>query len=812
MKVPFLYLIALFLLVGCDGAPVYSVYMEGEAKRLLREACSLLKQAEEIEKTDYIKAYDSYRKAFESLETIVEQYRSSRLAQDLIDGEIRVFRYRFDELRDLVLPYVKERAEAVSNPLACSLFLAKRIRHPRHRASILSDIASKCARIGQKDVTYRILSDLLRRAESTRNPEYITYIICPHIEADMLDSLINIALSAETPFAREENLEYVSVCYTYAKHYDEAVKVAMMMKSPSRRAEALLDVVKDCRSEGYKEKVREILDKVVQMLVEDPDPTLLDWKLPSIIREYLKNGDYELALQKIRGIEDAQTAFSGIGEILIWCKKKQQKGILKRLLTEALEIVNRMEKDERGSKLVSLSFLCDGMVTNEKIKEWLDEAVLIARGSENIWHKNYVFANAGFQYAKLGDVEKALEMIEMAEALPPHRNRNVSWVIEMVCEGLTYSGHFKTAMRLLKTIDEEWERVCALWDLVRALIKVGDTANALAAARMVREGRDEVLRTLVEKCLEKGELKRALEAVKMINDRGDRDWSLYLIARKYVELREFDKALEIADRVSCPWEDEIYEAVAVGFAKIGRYDEAVDVAKKAGWRDDDDILEKVCYICAKSGNYERAFEIADMITEDGRFVKSDALAAIARASMERGDYDKTIEFATKGGKGVYVLCELSRMYMKNGQFQKALKVAETAETCLLKDYLLAEISLQFEKKGLIEEAIEIAEGITKDRRGKLFAFARLLDKCLETGLKVRAFELVTRIVSEIGEGEFEPLYLTFLSQTQRAFSLMDEDRKERIRRLLHRVMDEFFTTRAKKRELWNRIYGRRTVR
>jgi tetratricopeptide (TPR) repeat protein len=197
---------------------------------------------------------------------------------------------------------------------------------------------------------------------------------------------------------------------------------------------------------------------------------------------------------------------------------------------------------------------------------------------------------------------------------------------------------YQEALQIAQKIEDGWGRSWALREIAIAVAEAGQFDRALQIAQKI----DELDRSsvLVGVLAKAGQFDRALQIAQKIEDASGRSWALSDIAIVLAKAGQFDRALQIAQKI----EDESIRSWAlVGvLAKAGQFDRALQIAQKI---EDESIRSwALVGVLAKAGQFDRALQIAQEETEN-ELDHSLALKYIAAALAEAGQLDRALEVA-----------------------------------------------------------------------------------------------------------------------------------------------------------------------
>jgi tetratricopeptide (TPR) repeat protein len=197
---------------------------------------------------------------------------------------------------------------------------------------------------------------------------------------------------------------------------------------------------------------------------------------------------------------------------------------------------------------------------------------------------------------------------------------------------------YQEALQIAQKIEDGWGRSWALREIAIAVAEAGQFDRALQIAQKI----DELDRSsvLVGVLAKAGQFDRALQIAQKIEDASGRSWALSDIAIVLAKAGQFDRALQIAQKI----EDESIRSWAlVGvLAKAGQFDRALQIAQEETENELDHslALKYIAAALAEAGQLDRALEVAETI--DHPIARLQALAAIvaAKREAEKGESEK----------------------------------------------------------------------------------------------------------------------------------------------------------------------------
>lgn len=398
----------------------------------------------------------------------------------------------------------KTGALAETNPLACALFFAKRIPDPMDKVEQLLQVATRYVEAGQKKRGLEILSLSLRATEKIK------------------------PLDSSLPYKKA--WVFASIASEYAKL-------------------------------GQKEKTLEILSEALQLVKEldyaCDEPISRAWALAEIAGGYAKAGQYRHALRVAETIEETDDKASALTEIAAEYTKVGQKEKALETLSKALQIAKTIQNENRRRLLKKTKELLKDF--NLQIPKTIQDENRPYEGSplaelyagityhENRSYEGSALAEVANEYAKLGQKEKALEVL--SEAL------QIAKIID--------DGEFLSEARpsiLVQVADnyaEIGEKEKALEVLSEALQAVKELEYPLDKPHY----RAEALTEIAAEYMKVGQKEKALEILSSAfllaegtKDPSGKDWALCEISGGFAKAGQYHRAFQIVKKIEGPFQ------------------------------------------------------------------------------------------------------------------------------------------------------------------------------------------------------------------------------------------------------------------
>lgn len=463
-----------------------------------------------------------------------------------------------------------------------------------------------------------------------------------------------------------------------------------------------------------------------------------------------------------------------------------QVGQVERTLDYAA-LMQDAEKRSEAYRQIGLALLARGEKRVARVA--LGQALVAAEALEDEWQKAQVLGEMAQLLAKVGMLER---MLEMAEAIRDEEGK--AWALSKITETLTQAGEFDRAMMVAAAIGVEWKKTRALSEIAEALAQVEVFDRAVAVAEMIENKniKSSALYKVVQVLSEKKMFNQALVIIETIEDEGwkvsalcelaqalagvgekawtieifdqalvtveliqdEKVWALCEVAQALANVGENVRAIETFGRAMVlaeGFENEMV-GIAQALAEIGekaraletfdRVLTAVKVMDEEGWKAS--VISKMVKALAQIGEFDRAMVMAKLIRDGSD--KASALGEVAQALARAGKFDQALliveaiekeEAPTLGeaGQVVHILAQM-------GEFDQALRIVEVIKSEVTKWQALSEIATALVQRGNEERAVEVAN--------RVLAVAEIIG----TGWGMRSVLCeMTRALAQVGKEE-----------------------------------------------------------
>ncbi|OKH45745.1 hypothetical protein NIES2101_25855 [Calothrix sp. HK-06] len=381
---------------------------------------------------------------------------------------------------------------------------------------------------------------------------------------------------------------------------------------------------------------------------------------------YINQGFYDLALQSVRGLNDASSSFYqvyGLSLIARDLAKSNKNDQINALITEILNVAQNIK--DTNQKVFALSRgayeLIEAQQNTQAIK-LLAEAQKTVPAIQDVDGKPNTLLFMARAYNKLGQPTEAIKLLEQA-TLATQKVSNPSFRINNLgAIGAEYAAvNQKPKANLLLeqalTIANKTKPASAQDDLLLTVAgytaKTGQYDQAIKIAKGIksREYQAAALSRIAGEVARRGEFDFALQiAQRQIGNAAHKAGAIMEITRALVAAKQFDKAVAVAQSINRKYEKAVVlSEIALKYAEDGNPDKAINLINtinklSASLSDEandiDWMLPVVAQSYAKAGNFDRAIKVAESIKITQHRVN--ALTKIANEYSYKGQKDKSL--------------------------------------------------------------------------------------------------------------------------------------------------------------------------
>src|SRR5262245_40332796 len=532
-----------------------------------------------------------------------------------------------------------------------ALRVVDRIGNYYTKADALEKIAGSYIRLGDKDKSGALLSEMVKMAERIDNDSGRAYALRKVAESYVklgdngkAESLLSEGVKVAERIGNGQHKVRIlsAIAASYARLGEamngvallkEAIEIADRISEDKYRDYALRAVADSYARLGEAMKNRALLEEASRMAERISVNQSKSESLTAIAHSYARLGvtmkDGALLKEASRMAERAGDSRSKGNDILAIAHSYAMIGDKEKaraLLEDAIRIADRIRINDGYSKANALSEIVRSYASlGETMKDGalLKEAVKIAdririNGGDS---KANVLSAIVRSYAKLGEALKNRALLEEAAKISERTGDNRSKANDIVEIAHSYAmigdkekarALLEDAIRIADRIIDDQNKADALNVIVNSYVQIGEAMNGVALlkeavkiADRISDGRSEsdALAAIVYSYVSLGEamkdgalLKEAVKIADRISDGKSESDALSAIARTYARLGEAMKdgamlkeALNIADRISDDWSKSgALSAIADSYARLGDKERARALLE--------DAIEKAAWI------------------------------------------------------------------------------------------------------------------------------------------------------------------------------------------------------------------------
>jgi len=348
-----------------------------KANELFVEASSLVQSIPELQNESFLNAFNSANEAQTAVDTILSEYSETDLAVNIVKGEAKIGPYSSKELEE-VISQLGSKAEAETSPLAAAHYIALNSEgNSYEKYTELLFIAQDYAELGDYEKANGIL---------TYTEEMSRYL--------------------EDELGKEGILAETAIGYAYIKQFDRALQVVEKIqdeKLPTFTLVALTFIASELAENGQMDKAVEVLSEAYELHSEEEWFRL--WASGHLAAAYAKVGEKGRALEMLgQTIEKVES--DGINRNIAYGYLRAGE------YDKALQTI--VDIDGEGHQLYVILKLLREIEDNnmDKISDILPQALRVAETvSSNIGIRSIIIAEIAGSYAKIGEKDKAVELL-----------------------------------------------------------------------------------------------------------------------------------------------------------------------------------------------------------------------------------------------------------------------------------------------------------------------------------------------------------------------------------------------------------------
>ncbi len=338
--------------------------------------------------------------------------------------------------------------------------------------------------------------------------------------AEILEEASVIARGLSNPSYRADALLEVASGYTEIEQYDKAMEIAGTIEAVIPRVKTFCTIAIKYDEDGFHDKAVDVLSKTLGSMGEASRKTR-DSALVELTFAYAAMGEYDESLrisQEIEAPYSRVTAFLGLAEEYIRSRQK----------AEALKVLGRAQ--------VTAGLIQDSIETPTALAE-------IAK-----------------QYAEVKETGRAVAILDGALTVTMEIKSKYSKpdILSKISDGYLKAGRYEKALEVAESIEDDNYKPRALAAAAIGYAKAGHKTKA-----------DEIL-------------VRALDEVKSIRSPYSQASVMADIARRYLELGQYDTALGVAVSMRDDYnKPRSFAEIAAAFAKKGNKEKAAEIFTQA---------------------------------------------------------------------------------------------------------------------------------------------------------------------------------------------------------------------------------------
>lgn len=544
------------------------------------QATQILSQA--LEFSQSVKYTDANEKAW-ALEPIALSYaqtgnytKAIEVAEQITDAEY----YRETALAGIASQYAKK------GQLREATQLATTIKNIQVQATALTDIATVSAKNGNKDGGFEIFSQALKVAQTEPQPynkaALVSASVIQYAQAGEPDAALTGIQVITEPQLKARALGYIVLQYAKMGQSEKASQVANQafnsiadIKDSRQKLDVSGEMLRNYTKAGFYnyaiqagEKLGEVFKQAGNSL-DLPDSMQQSGNLRELSLKALEAGNNEIALRAIQiipnsvGYESKEPTLYQIA--LAYAKTGQSD--------KAVQIARSIVSYSPFYQFQILTAIALQSQNSALLSQTLQEANAIADPEQ----KSYALAAIGLETSKAGQQEKAANIITQALENSQKVNENTN-LLTGISHQLIRGEQYELALPFVKAIKVEDHKNNKLQELAQAAIESEQYSAAIASANALvnnPQAHARMLLLLADKHIEAGQfnqvdavLSQAISVTETIagpesqiinvtesiqvEDEFDRASLYETIAIKYAEAKQYDKALQLTQKIETP--------------------------------------------------------------------------------------------------------------------------------------------------------------------------------------------------------------------------------------------------------------------
>lgn len=387
--------------------------------------------------------------------------------------------------------------------------------------------------------------------------------------------------------------------------------------------------------------------------------------LLDISNKYIDEGLYDLALQSVKGLDDASSFYQVYGLSLIARDVAQSNKVdqVNALTTEILNVAQSIkDANQRAFALSRGAYEFIEARQNTQAIKLLAEAQKTIPAIKDVDGKPDTLLLIARGYIKLRQPTEAIEILEQA-TLAAQKVSNLSFrVHNLGAIAVEYAAVnqkskanllLQQALSTANKIKPGSQRDDLLLTVAHYTAKAGQYDQAIKIAKRINNNRQNqaaALSRIAAEVARKENFDLALQIARQISDAGHKAGAIMEITRALVAAKQFDKAVAVAQSINRKYEKAgVLSEIALKYAENGNPDKAINLINtinklSASLSDEandiDWMLPVVAQSYAKAGKFDQAIKVAESIKITQHRVQ--ALTQIANEYSDKGQKDKSL--------------------------------------------------------------------------------------------------------------------------------------------------------------------------
>jgi tetratricopeptide (TPR) repeat protein len=461
-------------------------------------------------------------------------------------------------------------------------------------------------------------------------------------------------------------------------------------------------------------------------------------------------------IQSVQSIDNAETKISILTNIAAAYAKVGQKEKASDILSQALRAIQVIQLDEKdfytlnsngyGFTKFSVWFqivdVYRAIGKKEEASKILSQALLESQTISSPYTKVDVQVDLADQYIKSVEREKALQVLSQALQII-NSYENSGTVLQIKATYLTSMAKKYTTLGQTKQSSEILFQALQLVqsfneDSQKLEILDGIASQAIAAEQKFSDIKlTQAVLKVAEAIKTPQNKSRALTSIAKhyamagLKEKASQILSQSLVLTQAIE-RDWDKSIVLSD-------------AATVYQEIGEKEKAFEVlfqgVERLGLRRE--LIEPLASICVATEQYDQVLNLVGTIKSQE---SAELLDVTVDKAAEAGQFQQALRLAqsTKDDEGkARALDIIVGHYTSLGQYEQALKIAEGIENDLYRSYTLVRIASRYATAGQYEQALKVTEAI-KSAAAKAEILTTIASYYAVAGQKEKASQLLSQ--------------------------------------------------------------------